>query len=40
MQFLDKTLAGGKLDFTAKDMGYFNKPKDSLYSKHYIPIVT
>lgn len=40
VQFLDKTLEGGSLQFTAKDWGLFTKPKDELYSKHYIPIVT
>lgn len=40
IQFLDKTLQGGGLDFTSQDNGYFVKPTDELYSKHYVPIVT
>lgn len=28
------------MNFTARDNGFFQKPKDLLYSKHYIPIVT
>lgn len=38
-QFLDKTLQGGGLNFTARDNGFFPKPKDRLYSNHYKPIV-
>lgn len=39
VQFLDKTLQGGGLQFSAKDWGFFHQPADKLYSKHYIPIV-
>lgn len=35
---LDRALETGALDFSVKDQGFFPKPKDKLYSKHYIPI--
>ena len=38
LQFLDKTLAGGTLHFPTQKIGYFPKPRDELYTKHYRPI--
>lgn len=39
VQFAEKTLEGGTFNFPSQEKGYFTKLRDSLYSKHFIPIV-